>query len=115
MYQPLLDQLSNIRLQDSTSNFNQLLMFLSVVDSLVIGIHIVNDSFFPVFWCDPEWFTALFPFVLSPLKFIARTASIFMVVAISAERLAKLENTANQHSPQKIPRNECCHCVHPIK
>ena len=77
-------------MQDSTSNFNQLLMFLSVVDSIVIAIHIVNDSFFPIFWCDPEWFTVVFPFLLSPVKFIARTASIFMVVAISAERFVSI-------------------------
>ena len=65
-------------------------MSLSVVDSIVIAIHIVNDSFFPIFWCDPEWFTVVFPFLLSPVKFIARTASIFMVVAISAERFVSI-------------------------
>jgi hypothetical protein len=81
--------------QDSTSNFNKLLMSLAMVDSLVIVFYIVDVSWVYIYMCPPVWFRVAFPYFLNPAKYIVRTASIFMVVAISAERSDSTHNCKN--------------------
>eukprot|EP00094_Tigriopus_californicus_P012981 TCALIF_12552-PA protein Name:"Similar to FR FMRFamide receptor (Drosophila melanogaster)" AED:0.26 eAED:0.26 QI:0/0.33/0.14/0.57/1/1/7/0/759 len=72
--------------QESTSNFNKLLMTLSLMDSLLILFYLVDVAML-VFVCHPPlWYRRLFSHFLFPGKFIVLSCSIYMVVAISAER-----------------------------
>ncbi|TRY61862.1 hypothetical protein TCAL_12552 [Tigriopus californicus] len=71
---------------ESTSNFNKLLMTLSLMDSLLILFYLVDVAML-VFVCHPPlWYRRLFSHFLFPGKFIVLSCSIYMVVAISAER-----------------------------
>ena len=77
-----------IHLQRPRSSFHQLLMTLAVVDCILITFYIVDSSV--AVWTHSEsypfWYRVSFPYFWHPGKAITLSSSIFMVVAISAER-----------------------------
>ena len=77
-----------IFLQRPRSSFHQLLMTLAVVDCILIAFYIVDSSV--AVWTNsdrlPFWYRVSFPYFWHPGKAITLSSSIFMVVAISAER-----------------------------
>ena len=71
--------------KSKSSKFNQLLIFLSVTDIILIIFFCLIASC-TVLSQEPQWFIVIFPYVLWPLGNIAITASVLMVVAVSTER-----------------------------
>lgn len=67
------------------TKFNQLLVYMSVTDIVLIAFFTLMSSF-TVLASEPVWFKLLFPYFLWPLGNIAITASVLMVVAVSTER-----------------------------
>ncbi|TRY73942.1 hypothetical protein TCAL_11824 [Tigriopus californicus] len=67
------------------TKFNQLLVYMSVTDIVLIVFFTLMSSF-TVLASEPVWFKLLFPYFLWPLGNIAITASVLMVVAVSTER-----------------------------
>lgn len=77
--------------KDSSSNFNKLLLSLAIIDSLLIMFFVLENSVINNFVeCEPIWYQVAFPHFFYPGKKIMLSCSIFMVVAISAERLVKV-------------------------
>lgn len=65
--------------------------FSALVDSLLLFHYVVDQGIVGTFWRskgppEPVWYRVSFPFVFHPIKSIFLVASIFMVVAVSAER-----------------------------
>ena len=58
---------------------------LSVIDVGLI-VDMVIQKCFAYYFEEPMWYRTLYPYVLHPIKGIFLNASIFMVVAVSAER-----------------------------
>ena len=58
-----------------------LILIYYVIDYGMVGVF-VRGFHLP----EPEWYVLLFPYLFHPFKSIFISASIFMVVAISAER-----------------------------
>ena len=73
---------------DSNRSFNKLLVALSVVDTLLIVQTVGDTAILGVFSTGrlPAWYCALYPMLFHPLKGIIQTMTIYMVVAVSAER-----------------------------
>ncbi len=76
---------------NATFSFNRLLMTLAIVDASLLVYYVLDYGVVGVFMRserlpEPLWYRLLFPYVLHPLKGFCISASIFMVVAISAER-----------------------------
>ncbi len=68
-------------------NFHKLLVSLAVVDSLVIVLFVGDLSLVGQFLSsEPAFYRVTYPYIIHPLRNMALTASIYMVVAISAER-----------------------------
>jgi hypothetical protein len=73
-------------------HFNKLLMALSIVDSLLIFVEVAETSIMGTLndnadaMDPPTWYRLAYPYLLYPMKGMIRTATIYMVVAISAER-----------------------------
>ncbi|TRY75012.1 hypothetical protein TCAL_12119, partial [Tigriopus californicus] len=71
----------------SNSSFNKLLMSLSIVDCLLIVDMIVEKSVIGAFLGEePLWYKLTFPYFWYPFKGMILSATIFMLVAVSAER-----------------------------
>lgn len=75
----------------SNTTFNRLLMSLAIVDTMLLIYYVLDYGIIGVFMRskgmdEPLWYRVSFPYILHPLKWICMSASIFMVVAISAER-----------------------------
>eukprot|EP00095_Tigriopus_kingsejongensis_P000943 maker-scaffold360_size197209-snap-gene-0.39 protein:Tk00943 transcript:maker-scaffold360_size197209-snap-gene-0.39-mRNA-1 annotation:"fmrfamide receptor-like isoform x1" len=75
----------------SNTTFNRLLTSLAVVDTMLLIYYVLDYGIIGVFMRskgidEPLWYRMSFPYILHPLKWICMSASIFMVVAISAER-----------------------------
>ena len=69
------------------TNFNQLLVVLSVLDTILIAVFITMSACLVVQGeVHNEWFNLLFPYLLWPLGNLAITGSVLMVVAVSTER-----------------------------
>jgi len=71
--------------------FNKLLITLATVDSVLILMFIQDKTLVDVFLMsggrpEPLWYSVTFPYLLHPVRSICVTFTIFMVVAISAER-----------------------------
>ena len=72
---------------DTHHNFHKLLMSLAAVDSLVIVFFVADLSICGQFLAEePRLYRLSYPYFLHPLRNMVLTASIYMVVAISAER-----------------------------
>ncbi len=72
--------------QRSRSNFHKMLMTLALIDCVLIIFYVLNSAIIGSMLDLPHWWTLLYPKVFHPLKAVTFSASIFMVVAISAER-----------------------------
>eukprot|EP00093_Oithona_nana_P012280 12280.XXX_442860_446791_1 [CDS] Oithona nana genome sequencing. len=75
-----------LRKQRSRSNFHKMLMTLTVNDSILIIFYLLSSAVIGSLSEVPTWWKQLFPYVFHPLKAVTFSASIFMVVAVSAER-----------------------------
>lgn len=80
-----------LRRIDSNTTFNRLLMTLAIVDSLLLIYYVLDNGVVGTFrrthgLPEPDWYRVSFPYILHPLKGFFLSCSIFMVVAISAER-----------------------------
>ena len=71
--------------QRTRSNFHKMLMTLAVIDCVLILFYVIQHAIIPTVY-PPQWWKYMFPYVFHPLKAVTFSASIFMVVAISAER-----------------------------
>lgn len=63
----------------------------AIVDTMLLIYYVLDYGIIGVFMRskgmdEPLWYRVSFPYILHPLKWICMSASIFMVVAISAER-----------------------------
>lgn len=68
-------------------NFNRLLVALAVVDTSVIFFFVLDISICGQFLVEePYWYRLLYPYFIHPIRNMTLSGSIFMVVAISAER-----------------------------
>ena len=74
------------------------LLFYYILDMGIVGTFIRSKSES----CEPYWYRILYPYLLHPFKNIALTSSIFMVVAISAERHRAIVDPLN-HRPTFWP------------
>ncbi|QQP49426.1 Uncharacterized protein FKW44_010101 [Caligus rogercresseyi] len=76
--------------KNKKTNFNNLLIYLSLTDLVLIIIFMAmsTSTITANFRSQnqPPWFKILFPYFLWPFGHIAITASVLMVVAVSAER-----------------------------
>lgn len=72
--------------QSKRSTFNQLLIVMSVSDSLLIVFFILMSACTTVSNSEPDWFIYLFPYLLWPLGNISITSTVLMVAAVSTER-----------------------------
>ena len=61
-------------------------MTLAIIDCVLIVFYVMNSAVIGSMLQVPVWWSRLFPHVFHPLKAVTFSASIFMVVAISAER-----------------------------
>merc|ERR1712079_189878 len=68
------------------TTFNQLLIVLSICDSLLIVFFILVSTSTTVMSSEPHWFIYIFPYLLWPLGNISITSTVLMVVAVSTER-----------------------------
>jgi hypothetical protein len=66
-------------------------MSLALVDSLQILSFVLNEAVVGTFACAPYWYRITFPHFFYPTKSIVQSCSIFMVVAISAERYSTFD------------------------
>ncbi len=68
-------------------SFNHLLVALAAVDSFVIAYNVMEKAFVETFCSsEPLWYRAAYPHLLHPLNGVVESMSVFLVVAISAER-----------------------------
>ena len=62
------------------------LISLTVADSILILDAAWQKSIVRHFMAPPEWYNRTYPYIWHPVKGIALSITIFMVVAVSAER-----------------------------
>lgn len=76
-----------LRKAETNRHFNKLLMALAIVDSLLILSAIGETAILGVFLSSlPLWYKMSYPYLFHPLKGMVQTSTIYMVVAVSAER-----------------------------
>ncbi|XP_040579060.1 G-protein coupled receptor daf-37 isoform X1 [Lepeophtheirus salmonis] len=76
---------------DSNTTYNKLLMTLAIVDFLLIFYYFLDYGVIGTFIRsqkkpEPLWYRLAYPYFLHPFRQTVVSASIFMIVAISAER-----------------------------
>ena len=77
-----------------SASCDTLLLFYYILDMGIVGTFIRSKCE----TCEPYWYRVLYPYMLHPLKNIALTSSIFMVVAISAERHRAIVDPLNHRA-----------------
>ena len=77
-----------------SASCDTLLLFYYILDMGILGTFIRSNCES----CEPYWYRMLYPYMLHPLKNIALTSSIFMVVAISAERHRAIVDPLNHRA-----------------
>ena len=90
-------------------NFNY---SLTIADSILILDTLWQKSVVQHFMKPPEWYNKTYPYVWHPIKGISLSATIFMVVAVSAERFravchpfSRHHVSINYHSVKLVPWN----------
>ena len=70
------------------NNCNEFLLdfSLTIADIILILDSVLQKSIVQHFLKPPEWYNKTYPHIWHPLKGISLSATIFMVVAVSAER-----------------------------
>ena len=68
------------------TTFDELLTHLLVLDTLLVVFFLVDSMTTIVFGSMPTWYKLLYPYVIHPGKAISMSATVFMVVAVSADR-----------------------------
>ena len=70
------------------NNHNKLLFdcSLTIADIMLILDSVLQKSIVQHFQQPPEWYNKTYPYIWHPLKGISLSATIFMVVSVSAER-----------------------------
>ena len=73
--------------ESKNRNFNKILITMSSTDSLLIIYYIIEKAIVDTFSETPLWwYEVSFPYFLYPIRSMVETVTVFMVVAISAER-----------------------------
>ena len=76
-----------LRKTETNRQFNKLLVSLAVIDSVLIVFVVGETAVLGKFLGSaPDWFNVSYPYVIHPLKGMVQTGTIYMVVAVSAER-----------------------------
>ncbi|TRY77004.1 hypothetical protein TCAL_02696 [Tigriopus californicus] len=93
-----------LRKSETNRPFNRLLMCLAIADSLLIFVSIGETAIVGTFMTThPTWYKLCYPYLVHPLKGIVQTATIFMIVAVSAERYkAVCHPLSHRHAPFKF-------------
>ena len=83
---------------------------LTIADSILILDTLWQKSVVQHFMKPPEWYNKTYPYVWHPIKGISLSATIFMVVAVSAERFravchpfSRHHVSINDHSLKLVP------------
>eukprot|EP00095_Tigriopus_kingsejongensis_P000660 maker-scaffold311_size212931-snap-gene-1.16 protein:Tk00660 transcript:maker-scaffold311_size212931-snap-gene-1.16-mRNA-1 annotation:"hypothetical protein ETSY2_36450" len=93
-----------LRKSETNRPFNKLLICLAIADNLLIFVSIGETAIVGTFMnIHPTWYKLCYPYLLHPLKGMVQTATIFMVVAVSAERYkAVCHPLSHRHAPFKF-------------
>ena len=70
---------------------------LTIADSILILDTLWQKSVVQHFMKPPEWYNKTYPYVWHPIKGISLSATIFMVVAVSAERFRAVCHPFSRH------------------
>ena len=68
------------------TTFDEMLTHLLILDTMLVIFFLVDAMTTIVFQSSPNWYKVLYPFVIHPGKTISMSATVFMVVAVSADR-----------------------------
>ena len=68
------------------TTFDEMLTHLLILDTMLVIFFLVDAMTTIVFESSPNWYKVLYPFVIHPGKTISMSATVFMVVAVSADR-----------------------------
>ena len=68
------------------TTFDEMLTHLLILDTMLVIFFLVDAMTTIVFESSPDWYKVLYPFVIHPGKTISMSATVFMVVAVSADR-----------------------------
>ena len=80
-----------------THYFLNLNCSLTIADSILILDTLWQKSVVQHFMKPPEWYNKTYPYVWHPIKGISLSATIFMVVAVSAERFRAVCHPFSRH------------------
>ena len=78
-------------MNDNTYNMNNhnklsFAFSLTIADIMLILDSVLQKSIVQHFQQPPEWYNKTYPYIWHPLKGISLSATIFMVISVSAER-----------------------------
>ena len=74
-----------------SSSFNSLLIVLAVADSIFLTFHLFDLAYFDAFGNDwPDWYNDAFLAVVHPGNAVSMTATVYLVVAVAANRHAAI-------------------------
>ena len=68
------------------TTFDELLTHLLILDTMLVFFFLVDSTTTIVFGSMPNWYKILYPYVIHPGKAISMSATVLMVVAVSADR-----------------------------
>ncbi len=63
-----------------------MLTHLLLLDTFLVVLFILDSMTTLVFGSQPHWYKVIYPYVIHPGKAISMSATVLMVVAVSAER-----------------------------
>ena len=68
------------------TSFDEMLTHLLILDTIMVIFFLLDSMTTNVFEQTPDWYIILYPYVIHPGKAIFVSATVFMVVAVSADR-----------------------------
>ena len=68
------------------TTFDEMLTHLLILDTMLVIIFLLDAMTNVVFDSQPDWYKILYPYVIHPGKAISMSATVLMVVAVSADR-----------------------------
>ena len=68
------------------TSFDEMLTHLLILDTIMVIFFLLDFMTSNVFGENPDWYRLLYPYFIHPGKAIFVSATVFMVVAVSADR-----------------------------